>query len=326
MHVFCAICGSSHDSVEIGSSESTALQRQRRIVAHKRERLEYEDTSYDPKLVRDKGLLWLGNARCSGINLQALGDLKASSTLTRAATWRPGILTRISYGASYLPGRIFEDFPFHEPCINILSQVLTGTSDEANIDKETLYDAMYDLIDSYGTCLDIDHGNVTGRSGDLGWISVPGNELLSEFSVTDPSTTPQLTELFEAYLAGCVFGRQDNLGVTQMPRIKDPFSWLLYELLIFARDAGKPAEVNRISRYVAPSTCGQGAALHSPRVGVPETSRVISLDIDGKIGEHIDEIAICQGLDEIVAFMTNRDRKLVIEHAHRGEWTSQHPP
>jgi hypothetical protein len=67
-------------------------------------------------------------------------------------------------------------FPFHDCCLDILTEVLTSSKDVTEIDKDVLCDVMFELTTApYATYLELDCGSVTGR--DQRWESVPGEEV-----------------------------------------------------------------------------------------------------------------------------------------------------
>ncbi|SPQ26221.1 9561db44-f022-46d9-829f-60848b735ce3 [Thermothielavioides terrestris] len=246
---YCAICGGPLNEVKIGSTAPSHLRRRREIVARKRDALKridshdgrgsqrkdkeddvhdeeheesaegeeewfagHEGKSYDPGLISRQGLAWLQEICCLGLNLEVNGE---------------------SNFRNYLRNSDNPAFPFHHGCLDILTQVLTGSTDAANLNKDALYDAMSGLHDvskkwPIGQCLNLDYGNVEGR--DRRWRSIPGEE----FSVTDPAPTAELAKTLRRCIIEHGFGiGPDSLGsvIPRQPQVRDPFSRLPVEIL-----------------------------------------------------------------------------------------------
>ncbi|KAL2126293.1 hypothetical protein VTI74DRAFT_1233 [Chaetomium olivicolor] len=150
-----------------------------------------EDRSYDPELISEQGLEWLYESCCLGLNPEAQGDSKAfisgksTSCENGCMEVEPGsdpnepsqIGDTILYCFHAQDSGGIVVFPFHNCCLDILVQVLTGSKDLANVNKDVLYDAMSGLAERSGECLDLDYGSAEGR--DQYWESVPGEEVSS---------------------------------------------------------------------------------------------------------------------------------------------------
>ncbi|KAK4157424.1 hypothetical protein C8A00DRAFT_11764 [Chaetomidium leptoderma] len=232
----CAICGCSLVGGAIGSTAPSALRRRRRVVARNREarergdadpeaecevedqengegwHVEDEDHSYDPALVNHDSLRWLSESCCLGTHdyeTRLDGDIE-------------------NYDTGHGDGIVV--YPLHRCCLNILARVLTGSGNVAKIDKHVLYDTMEEAnIDWEGARrLFLDYGIRANGQKEV-WASIPGEE----FAVTNPSPTPEVTELLKGFLADGVFGlRPGSHGVMRVPQVRDPFSRLPPELLI----------------------------------------------------------------------------------------------
>jgi hypothetical protein len=62
----------------------------------------------------------------------------------------------------------------HPLCFVMLTEVLTGTNDPTKVDKDTLFDAMVGLENSY--CLNLNYGGVLGAQYQR-WRCIPGEEV-----------------------------------------------------------------------------------------------------------------------------------------------------
>jgi hypothetical protein len=69
-------------------------------------------------------------------------------------------------------------YPFHYCCLDILTEVLTGSGIANDIDKKVLFEVMDELALADEYCLKLDYGSVSGRDGEDGiWDSIPGEEV-----------------------------------------------------------------------------------------------------------------------------------------------------
>ncbi|KAH6617563.1 hypothetical protein F5144DRAFT_499211 [Chaetomium tenue] len=228
---YCAICGCSLEGATIGSNAPSALRWRHARVARKRQEresgefdpdaysdeeevVEYGDDavdevwypqdegrSYDPTLVTLESMSWLEESYCLAVNPQAPGG-PAYSFIGPAA------------------------FPFHPCCFSILTDVLTGSTDVAKVDKDALYGAMSERVIHYRSFLELDYGEISGI--DQTWESIAGEE----FSVTNPGTTPEITNLLVHCLADGRFqARSDSLKIDREIPVQDPFAGLPVEIL-----------------------------------------------------------------------------------------------
>lgn len=216
---YCAICGVAlNDHSEIGSRQPRALKRRREIVRRRREGLpppddsksddesdkepsddesedwyeDEEDLRYDPDLVSQESLEWLGEVSCLGFNPVAPSDDRTFFAdaepyddygqlilLPGDYPNRPEQREVDCYHASE-PNRSAV-FPFHNDCYLMLKRVQVSTKGPPPVDGDLLYKVMAGLSGQYSTYLEINYGPVSGR--DQFWEPIPGEE----FSVTNPN-------------------------------------------------------------------------------------------------------------------------------------------
>ncbi|KAK4102319.1 hypothetical protein N658DRAFT_506506 [Parathielavia hyrcaniae] len=137
----------------------------------------------------------------------------------------------------------FVAFPFHNCCLDILSDVFAGSGDSRleGIDKDVLYHVMSclaselrdGLLLSTVSCFHpiLDYGFVSGRDAGKGrWRPLSGEE----FSVSNPSATAAVTdELRQSLVGDPVFKlRPETSVLVRNPVLQDPFSRLPNELLM----------------------------------------------------------------------------------------------
>lgn len=85
-------------------------------------------------------------------------------------------MTRSSYDAGDADGIVV--FPFHDCCLAILAEALTGSRNVADMDKDVLYDALNEVPvgTRYGLSLGLDYGLAPGQREEW-WNPVPGEEV-----------------------------------------------------------------------------------------------------------------------------------------------------
>ncbi|KAK4103397.1 hypothetical protein N658DRAFT_557267 [Parathielavia hyrcaniae] len=232
---FCALCGGSlvggryeedEDDEEDDDEEEWSSD------------IEDYSSSYDPLLVSQDSLAWLDESCCLGINPQAEGDARAFISGKAVDYDRGGVKVQLGsdsnqpptetslycYRKQQLSGLLV--FPFHNCCLDIFTQALTGVNNALKIDKDTLFDAMAALVNTHSACLALDYGSISGQ--EQYWESVPGEG----FSVANPSPSPSITDLLEQRLATDSFQLQvDRLEITHEPRVQDPLATLPLEVL-----------------------------------------------------------------------------------------------
>lgn len=124
---------------------------------------------------------------------------------------------------SYADGEWPAVFPFHPECFDILTSVITGSTNTDLLDKDILYRVMADI--SSRTRLDLDYGAISGN--EQFWDSIPGEE----FSVKDPSDIPGVKGFLQDKLSSKSFKIPKwNLDLRRKV-VKDPLGALPYDIL-----------------------------------------------------------------------------------------------
>ncbi|KAK4244201.1 hypothetical protein C7999DRAFT_44091 [Corynascus novoguineensis] len=222
--VFCAVCGGPvrqrrarvarrRETQDENSSESAQNNEDHVEAGSDRDWYsDDEDHSYDPDLVSEESLRWLGDVCCIGLNIHAPDGPKPRER---------GLIV----------------FPLHQSCLEILTDVLTDLKHASAVEKQILFTAMVEKSASlhHEPFLDLDYG-IAGRAMDEAslwfWDSIPG----FEYSVTSPVITPGFTEMFGKHLAesraAFELQRDDfSFRESRNPQIQEPFTRLPSEIL-----------------------------------------------------------------------------------------------
>ncbi|KAK3389694.1 hypothetical protein B0H63DRAFT_103148 [Podospora didyma] len=116
-------------------------------------------------------------------------------------------------------------FPMHTCCLDILTEVLTGTNEPDNIDKDLLFATMYKHRKEFQ--LDLDYGPISGCQG-VGWQVGNGQQ----FSVANPTyIAPTLEDKLRSIIES---SPNHNLSADLNLSLKvlhDPFRKLPYDVL-----------------------------------------------------------------------------------------------
>ncbi|KAF4443728.1 hypothetical protein F53441_11370 [Fusarium austroafricanum] len=192
---------------------------------------------YDPELVDNIALVWLGELVILGFNPCAEGAQKTYMAEAEpyndfgVIDFRPGDdpnEPEVTEVGCYNPSDIGQDavFPFHKVCYIIFSEVITSKGKLKCVDKDLLYDVMCRLAGSYATSLDINYGPISGQ--DQKWEAIPGEE----FSVINPMETDDFYRHTQQKIASGAFEKFSNVPMAS-PKCQgnDPFSGLSNELL-----------------------------------------------------------------------------------------------
>ncbi|PHH84129.1 hypothetical protein CDD83_2435 [Cordyceps sp. RAO-2017] len=167
------------------------------------------DCRYNPRLVSYQSIAWLSKIRCLGSNEEAKGPSKAFITgpasykgdqeiAVKKGTDRnqPKAKTMCCYGEDpYQESEMA--FPFHEACFEVLARLLTGTPDAKSVDKDVLFEAMENFVDSdrEGVSMELDYGAITGSQ--QYWQSIQGEE----YCAAQPNLVPAFKEALVRKLA-----------------------------------------------------------------------------------------------------------------------------
>ncbi|KAB8211497.1 hypothetical protein P875_00010069 [Aspergillus parasiticus SU-1] len=250
---YCAICGVSFTGMHIESPSETAIERRRRWIEKRCRAIESGQDisqipteendapvrSYDPRLVDTDNISWLYKAYCLGSNPPS-----NTSKTNKAFIAGPGYYADIGElvvkpgNDQYQPSarKTFmcydegtEDaagpvLPFHWSCFEILTRVLTGSTEISNVNLNALYGVMSALTNH--SSLHLSYGNDISRSQGRYWECIPG----AEYCAKNPTDTPMVDELFQNLSTDSKFKRPSLEIELRERRPTDPFGQLPLEI------------------------------------------------------------------------------------------------
>ncbi|OJD15883.1 hypothetical protein AJ78_03901 [Emergomyces pasteurianus Ep9510] len=212
--------------------------------------------SYDPDILNEESVKWLNVVHVLGYNPGAPGPSKAyisgqgeyvdyvtagshtskvKLTITKLISLldpnspqNPNLAGELDNVSCYTHGwnNDIPAFPFHWCCFEILTRVLTGSTDICKINKDILYNVMIGLSPEYERRLAIDYGSILGV--EQFWGSVPGEE----YAVTHPTIIPGFEEALQQLISEMTLKATSTGRLQLADKVKlDPFSNLPYDIL-----------------------------------------------------------------------------------------------
>ncbi|KAF7114166.1 hypothetical protein CNMCM5793_007744 [Aspergillus hiratsukae] len=191
---YCAICGVGFCGMLIETPSETATDRRRRWIEKRSQALRegqsidqvpQEDEepvrTYDPKIVSWENVAWLYKAYCLGFNPKAAsgkgktfvsgpgyyadsGEIAIKSGTDAVPGQDRNVYTCYGSGTDDTPGPVI---PFHGCCFEILTRVLTGSTDSSTIDMKALYNVMTELCNESSSALRLNYGDDIRRAQDF---------------------------------------------------------------------------------------------------------------------------------------------------------------
>ncbi|RHZ70206.1 hypothetical protein CDV55_107546 [Aspergillus turcosus] len=188
---YCAICGVGFCGMLIETPSETASERRRRWIEKRSQALragqsidqvphegEEPVRTYDPKIVGWENVAWLYKAYCLGFNPQAAkgkgktfvsgpgyyadaGEIAIKSGTDAVPGQDRNVYTCYGSGTDDTPGPVI---PFHGCCFEILTRVLTGSTDSSTIDMKVLYNVMTELSNDSCSALRLNYGDDIRRA------------------------------------------------------------------------------------------------------------------------------------------------------------------
>ncbi|THC88264.1 hypothetical protein EYZ11_012296 [Aspergillus tanneri] len=166
---YCAICGVGFSGMHIEHPSQTALERRRKWIAKRASALQAgkdisqlsqeEDEapirSYDPRIVDFGNIEWLYKAHCLAVDE------------------KPNGMGNYSYGNEAASGPAL---PFHWCCFEILTRMLTGSTDTSNLNLDVLYNIMSALSNASSSALHLSYGDDIRHAQGRYWECIPGAE------------------------------------------------------------------------------------------------------------------------------------------------------
>ncbi|GAB1210217.1 hypothetical protein APSETT445_009008 [Aspergillus pseudonomiae] len=206
--------------MHIESPSETAIERRRRWIEKRCRALEAgqditqiptEESdapvrSYDPRLVDTDNISWLYKAYCLGSNPPPSGTSKTNN---------------YDEGTEDAAGPVL---PFHWSCFEILTRVLTGSTEINNVNLNALYSVMSALTNH--SSLHLSYGDDILRSQGRYWECIPG----AEYCAKNPTDTPMVDELFQNLSTDSKFKRPSLEIELRERRPTDPFGQLPLEI------------------------------------------------------------------------------------------------
>ncbi|KAG2001111.1 hypothetical protein GB937_010499 [Aspergillus fischeri] len=228
---YCAICGVGFCGMLIETPSETATERRRRWIEKRSRALQAGQSidqvpqegeepvrSYDPKIVGWENVAWLYKAYCLGFNPQAasgkgktfvsgpgyyadVGEIAIKSGTDAVPGQDRNVYTCYGSGTDDTPGPVI---PFHGCCFEILTRVLTGSTDSSTIDMKLLYNVMTELSNESSSALRLNYGDDIRRAQGRYWECIPGAEAssndqtsgLDDFLKTDMTTDSKFKKSF----------------------------------------------------------------------------------------------------------------------------------
>ncbi|GAQ05353.1 hypothetical protein ALT_2674 [Aspergillus lentulus] len=208
---YCAICGVGFCGMLIETPSETAAERRRRWIEKRSQALQAGQSidqvpqegeepvrSYDPKIVGWENVAWLYKAYCLGFNPQAasgkgkafvsgpgyyadVGEIAIKSGTDAVPGQDRNVYTCYGSGTDDTPGPVI---PFHGCCFEILTRVLTGSTDSSAIDMKVLYNVMTELSNESSSALRLNYGDDIRRAQGRYWECIPGAEASSNDQAT----------------------------------------------------------------------------------------------------------------------------------------------
>ncbi|KAB8246412.1 hypothetical protein BDV35DRAFT_354108 [Aspergillus flavus] len=114
--------------------------------------------------------------------------------------------------------------PFHWSCFEILTRVLTGSTEISRVNLNALYGVMSALTNH--SSLHLSYGNDISRSQGRYWECIPG----AEYCAKNPTDTPMVDELFQNLSTDSKFKRPSLEIELRERRPTDPFGQLPLEI------------------------------------------------------------------------------------------------
>ncbi|KAA8651251.1 uncharacterized protein ATNIH1004_000129 [Aspergillus tanneri] len=200
---YCAICGVGFSGMHIEHPSQTALERRRKWIAKRASALQAgkdisqlsqeEDEapirSYDPRIVDFGNIEWLYKAHCLAVDEKPNGMGKAfisgpgyyadmGELVVKAGpgSERPlhrDVYSCYSYGNEAASGPAL---PFHWCCFEILTRMLTGSTDTSNLNLDVLYNIMSALSNASSSALHLSYGDDIRHAQGRYWECIPGAE------------------------------------------------------------------------------------------------------------------------------------------------------
>ncbi|KAH2562241.1 hypothetical protein KXV42_003892 [Aspergillus fumigatus] len=215
---YCAICGVGFCGMLIETPSETATERRRRWIEKRSRALQAGQSidqvpqegeepvrSYDPKIVGWENVAWLYKAYCLGYNPQAasgkgkafvsgpgyyadIGEIAIKSGTDAVPGQDRNVYTCYGSGTDDTPGPVI---PFHGCCFEILTRVLTGSTDSSTIDMKVLYNVMTELSNESSSALRLNYGDDIRRAQGRYWECIPGAEASSndQYCTIHPTET-----------------------------------------------------------------------------------------------------------------------------------------
>ncbi|KAE8155114.1 hypothetical protein BDV25DRAFT_146590 [Aspergillus avenaceus] len=250
---YCALCGVGFSGMHIESPSETAQERRRRWIEKRSRALEagqdlhevpVEESdapvrSYDPRLVSSDNISWLYQAFCLGSTPRPRRSGTAKAFIAGPGYYadigelviKPGTETyqpkrRTTYmcydeGTEEASGPVL---PFHWSCFEILTRVLTGSTDTETVDLNVLYHALSPITNH--SSLQLNYGGDVSRAQGRYWECIPG----AEYCAKHPIETPLIDELMQNLTTDSKFtssATEIHLGDR---RPTDPFGQLPLEI------------------------------------------------------------------------------------------------
>ncbi|GIK05498.1 hypothetical protein Aspvir_009611 [Aspergillus viridinutans] len=229
---YCAICGVGFCGMLIETPSETGTERRRRWIEKRSQALqagqpidqvpqdgEEPVRSYDPKIVGWENVAWLYKAYCLGFNPQAAsgkgktfvsgpgyyadaGEIAIKSGTDAVPGQDRNVYTCYGSGTDDTPGPVL---PFHGCCFfEILTRVLTGSTDSSAIDMRILYNVMTELSNESSSTLRLNYGDDIRRAQGRYWECIPGAEASSHdqvYCATHPTETSGLADFLKTNMA-----------------------------------------------------------------------------------------------------------------------------
>ncbi|RHZ58380.1 uncharacterized protein CDV56_102937 [Aspergillus thermomutatus] len=203
---YCAICGVGFCGMLIETPSETATERRRRWIEKRSQALQAGQSidqvpqdgeepvrSYDPKILGWENVAWLYKAYCLGFNPRAasgkgktfvsgpgyyadVGEIAIKSGTDAVPGQDRNVYTCYGSGTDDTPGPVI---PFHGCCFEILTRVLTNSTDSSTIDMKVLYNVMTDLCNESCSALRLNYGDDIRRAQGRYWECIPGAEASS---------------------------------------------------------------------------------------------------------------------------------------------------
>jgi hypothetical protein len=265
---YCAICGGPHTGVEI-SPKPRSARFKRRLgkkaennspeidsdnetydeyearratgeVSEDEEEIgevesEDEEHSYDPEIVTQESVAWVGTLHVLGFNassqsafLSGPGRYDDYGIAQAEPGSDPNFDPNMVLCCYYNQDHADPVFPFHWCCWDVLVRCLARRTNGSSVAKESIYNLMYDLTLPFGSRLNLDYGNPPPPDEQY-WTSTAGEEIF----VSCPIAPPGFEERVRSIILGPTMAMKPTAQSQQLAsRVRsDDFRRLSYNLL-----------------------------------------------------------------------------------------------